>query len=83
MASPISRMKRDYGVSGLVEERLGTPYGGASWLIFWAASSRSFLGGGGRAVQAGDERLGRRALRLPQVQLAILALLTAQVRWCW
>ena len=68
------RAMRDLGD---VIDGLGTPYGGAfllSWLIFWAAvRPDASFGGGGRAIQAGDDRLGRRALRLPEAQLAILA----------
>ena len=77
------------GVGRLVEERLGTPYGGAflmavvafllSWLIFWAAlrpdPSQVAVAALSRPATRG---LVGAALRLPRVQLAILALLTAQ-----
>ena len=77
------------GVGGLVEERLGTPYGGAfllavvafllSWLTFWAAlrpdPSQVAVAALSRPAMRGS--VGA-ALRLSEVQLAILALLTAQ-----
>ncbi|MDE0131612.1 MAG: MFS transporter [bacterium] len=76
-------------VGGMVEDRLGTPYGGAfllaiagfllCWLIFWAAlrpdPSRVAV-----TTQPGPpvrKSVGS-ALRLPAVQVAILALLSAQ-----
>ena len=77
------------GVGGLVEERLGTPYGGAfllavvafllSWLIFWAAlrPDPSLVAVVTQSGPAARGSVGA-ALRLPEVQLAILALLTAQ-----
>ena len=77
------------GVSSLVEERLGTPYGGAfllavvafllSWLIFWAVlrpdPTQVAMTALSRPAMRGS--VGS-ALRLPQVQLAILALLISQ-----
>lgn len=77
------------GVSGLVEERLGTPYGGAfllavaafllSWFTFWAAlrpdPSQVAVAALSKPAMRGS--VGG-ALRLPEVQLATLALLTAQ-----
>ena len=77
------------GVSGMVEERLGTPYGGAfllavvafllSWVTFWAAlrpdPSQVAVASLSKPAMRGS--VGG-ALRLPEVQVAILALLTAQ-----
>lgn len=76
-------------VGGLVEEGLGTPYGGAfllaiagfllCWLIFWAAlrpdpSRVAVIPQPGPPVR---KSVGA-ALRLPAVQVAILSLLSAQ-----
>ncbi|MYG91588.1 MAG: MFS transporter, partial [Acidimicrobiia bacterium] len=76
-------------VGGMVEESLGTPYGGAfllaivgfllCWLIFWAAlrpdpSRVAVTGQPGPSVKYS---VGS-ALRLPAVQVAILAVLSAQ-----
>ena len=77
------------GVGQMVEDWLGTPYGGAfllavaafllSWLIFWAAlrpdPSLVAVTTQGRPAVKGS--VGS-ALRLPAVQLSILALLSAQ-----
>ena len=77
------------GVSRLVEDQLGTPYGGAfllavaafllSWLTFWAAlrPDPSLVAVVALSKPAMRGSVGG-ALRLPEVQLAILALLTAQ-----
>ena len=77
------------GVGRIVEEGLGSPYGGAflmalvafllSWLIFWAAlrpdpSQVAVTPQPGPVVRGS---VGA-ALRLPAVQLAVLALLSAQ-----
>ena len=76
-------------VGGLTEEWLGTPYGGAfllatvgfllCWLIFWSGlrpdPSRVAVSSPARPEVGGS--VGA-ALRLPAVQLSILALLSAQ-----
>ena len=77
------------GVGRMVEDWLGTPYGGAfllaaaafllSWLIFWTAlrpdpSQVAVTTHEGPAASGSVSR----ALRLPGVQLSILALLSAQ-----
>ena len=76
-------------VGGLTQDRLGTPYGGAfllatvafflSWMIFWVGlrpdPSRVAVTSGIRPGQGGT--VGA-ALRLPAVQISVLALLSAQ-----
>ena len=76
-------------VGRLTQERLGTPYGGAfllatvafvlSWMIFWVGlrpdPSRVAVTAGFRPEQGGTVRA---ALRLPAVQISVLALLSAQ-----
>ena len=78
------------GVGQMVEDWLGTPYGGAfllaataflgSWLIFWRAL-RPDPSQVAVTTQEGPAAKGSvgSALRLPSVQLSILALLSAQV----
>ncbi len=76
-------------VGRLTEERLGTPYGGAfllatvafvlAWMVFWVGlrpdPSRVAVTSGIRPEQSGT--VGA-ALRLPAVQISVLALLSAQ-----
>lgn len=76
-------------VGRLTQERLGTPYGGAfllatvafvlSWTIFWVGlrpdPSRVAVTSGFRPEQGGTVRA---ALRLPAVQISVLAMLSAQ-----
>ena len=76
-------------VGRLTQDRLGTPYGGAfllatvafllSWMIFWVGlrpdPSRVAVASGIRPEQSGT--VGA-ALRLPAVQISVLALLSAQ-----
>ena len=76
-------------VGGLTEEWLGTPYGGAfllatvgfllCWLIFWSGlrPDPSLVAVSSQARPKGSGSVGA-ALRLPAVQLSILALLSAQ-----
>ena len=78
-------------VGNLTEERLGTPYGGAfllatvgfllCWLIFWSGlrpdPSRVAVSSQARPEGRGSGSVGA-ALRLPAVQLSILALLSTQ-----
>ena len=78
------------GVGRMVEDWLGTPYGGAfllavaafllSWLIFWMAL-RPDPSQVAVTTQEGPTSSGSigGAFRLPRVQLSILALLSAQV----
>lgn len=80
------------GVGQITEGALGTPYAGAfllavaafalTWFLFWSAlrPDPSQVAVTGRAGTTGEKRgtVGD-ALRLPAVQLAILALISAQV----